>query len=52
MKPPQNGDTTGNLSLSNNNTIYSADFIPHDDDSIERITVLSSQLTNPYLIPI
>jgi hypothetical protein len=50
MKPPQNGDTA-NLSLTNNNTIFTADFIPHDDDSIERITVLGVPLTNPYLIP-
>ena len=28
----------------------SADFIPHDEDSIERETILGYQLTNPYLI--
>ena len=30
--------------------LTSADFIPHDDDSIERITTLGVKLTNPYLI--
>lgn len=51
MKPPQPGDTAGNLSLSTKNTIFSAAFVPQDNDSIERITVLGAQLTNPYLIP-
>ncbi len=31
--------------------LSSADFIPHDDDSIERITTVGVRLTNPYLIP-
>ncbi len=31
--------------------LTSADFIPQDGDSIERITTLGVQLTNPYLIP-
>jgi hypothetical protein len=35
-------------SISN---LTSADFIPQDGDSIERITVLGAKLTNPYLIP-
>jgi hypothetical protein len=51
MKPLQSGDAKGSLSLSTNITLSSAAFIPHDDDSIERITVLGVQLTNPYLIP-
>ena len=31
--------------------LTSADFIPQDGDSIERITTLGVKLTNPYLIP-
>ena len=31
--------------------LASAPFVPHDDDSIERITTLGVKLTNPYLIP-
>ena len=50
MKPPQNPEAPGGISFSQNTTLYSADFIPHDDDSIERITTLGVQLTNPYLI--
>jgi len=30
--------------------LESADFIPHDEDSIERETVLGYQLTNPYTV--
>lgn len=45
--------TSGSLlSFSPSNDIYSdSAFNPHDDDSIERMTVLGSQLPNPYLIP-
>ncbi len=31
--------------------LTSADFIPQDGDSIERITTLGVKLTNPYLVP-
>lgn len=33
------------------NSLATSVFENHDDDSIERKTVLGSQLTNPYLIP-
>src|SRR5690348_11923031 len=40
------------LSLTQSTDIYSdTSFNPHDDDSIERMTVLGPQLPNPYLIP-
>ncbi len=39
------------LSVSKINGISDPPFTPHDDDSIERITVLGSQEPNPYLIP-
>ena len=31
--------------------LTSADFIPQDGDSIERITTIGVHLTNPYLVP-
>ncbi|MEO8822887.1 MAG: hypothetical protein ABI366_04870 [Ginsengibacter sp.] len=38
------------LMASGSGGIESADFIPQDEDSIERETVLGYQLTNPYTI--
>ncbi len=37
--------------VSSNYQLTSADYIPQDDDSIERITTLGVRLTNPYLVP-
>lgn len=50
----QASQNTNAVSLSQNKMISLNDstiFDPHDDDSIERETVLGAQLTNPYLIP-
>ncbi|WP_419803463.1 hypothetical protein [Mucilaginibacter sp.] len=33
------------------NSLATSVFENHDDDSIERVTILGNQLTNPYLIP-
>jgi hypothetical protein len=39
------------LSVAQTNGLYDPPFTPHDDDSIERITVLGAQSPNPYLVP-
>jgi hypothetical protein len=58
QQTPTNSDSvsakkSARLTASTSGTypIVSADYIPEDDDSIERETVLGVQLTNPYLIP-
>ncbi len=52
MQKNANGFNTSLLSLTQLTDIYSdTSFTPHDDDSIERMTVLGAQLPNPYLIP-
>lgn len=50
---PKTGDIVPSLisAAQQTNGIYDPPFTPHDDDSIERITVLGSQEPNPYLIP-
>lgn len=46
------GINTSLLSLKQNSDIYAnASFTPHDEDSVETMTVLGAQLPNPYLIP-
>ncbi len=51
MNPKTGSIASSLLSVVQNNSIYDPPFTPHDDDSIERITVLGSQEPNPYLIP-
>ena len=51
LNPKDGSIASSLLSVAQTNSIYDPPFTPHDDDSIERITVLGSQEPNPYLIP-
>ena len=51
LKPGDNSMIPSLVSTAKSMAIYDPPFTPHDDDSIERITVLGSQQPNPYLIP-
>ncbi len=51
---PTPHQSSGRLSLTaSSNIVYTDSMNPvnYDNDSIERITILGIQLTNPYLIP-
>lgn len=51
IRPDPITDPSVNLLSASAAQLISADFIPQDGDSIERITTLGVRLTNPYLIP-
>ena len=56
-QPPKNLNensktATASLPAANFANYFNTPFVLHNDDSIERITVLGAQLANPYLIQI
>ena len=51
LNPKDGSIASSLLSVTQINGIYDPPFTPHDDVSIERITVLGAQEPNPYLIP-
>lgn len=43
---------TGTMNVLNTSSLIDSMPPSHDDDSIERMTVLGAQVTNPYTVPI